>query len=56
MIKDINLPDIGDFGEVPVIEILVQAGDQVEAEQSLVTLERLLMESLRSRSRISWAV
>ncbi|WP_341772382.1 biotin/lipoyl-containing protein, partial [Burkholderia gladioli] len=31
--------DIGDFKEIPVIEVLVKAGDTVEKEQSLVTLE-----------------
>lgn len=36
---EITVPDIGDFGAVPVIEVLVQAGDTVEAGQSLVTLE-----------------
>jgi len=36
---DIAVPDIGDFGDVPVIEVLVATGDTVEAEQSLVTLE-----------------
>ena len=35
----IRVPDIGDFSEIPVIEILVAVGDSVEAEQSLVTLE-----------------
>jgi dihydrolipoamide dehydrogenase len=38
-IVEINVPDIGDFIDVPVIEVLVKAGDRVEAEQSLVTLE-----------------
>ena len=36
---DITIPDIGDFKDVPVIEILVKAGDTVEAEQPIVTLE-----------------
>ena len=36
---DITIPDIGDFTDVPVIEILVKAGDTVEAEQPIVTLE-----------------
>ena len=36
---DITIPDIGDFKDVPVIEILVKVGDTVEAEQPLVTLE-----------------
>ncbi len=33
------IPDLGDFDQVPVIELLVQPGDTVEAEQSLMTLE-----------------
>jgi pyruvate/2-oxoglutarate dehydrogenase complex dihydrolipoamide acyltransferase (E2) component len=36
---EVKVPDIGDFDEVPVIEILVKAGDSVKAEDSLVTLE-----------------
>jgi pyruvate dehydrogenase E2 component (dihydrolipoamide acetyltransferase) len=36
---DITIPDIGDFNDIPVIEILVKAGDTVEAEQPIVTLE-----------------
>ena len=35
----VKVPDIGDFTGVPVIEILVAVGDEVEAEQGLVTLE-----------------
>lgn len=35
----VQVPDIGDFDKVPVIEVLVSAGDTVEQEQSLVTLE-----------------
>ncbi len=37
--SEIKVPDIGDFDEVPVIEIHVSAGDEVEVEQPLVTLE-----------------
>lgn len=37
--QEIRVPDIGDFDQVPVIEILVSEGDAVEAEQSLITLE-----------------
>ena len=33
------MPDIGDFKEVPIIEILVKPGDTVKAEQPLITLE-----------------
>jgi pyruvate dehydrogenase E2 component (dihydrolipoyllysine-residue acetyltransferase) len=36
---DVTIPDIGDFKDVPIIEILVKAGDTVEAEQPIVTLE-----------------
>jgi len=36
---DIKVPDIGDFKEVAVIELLVKAGDTIKAEQSLVTVE-----------------
>ena len=35
----VTVPDIGDFADVPVIEILVAPGDVVAAEQPLVTLE-----------------
>ena len=37
--REIKVPDIGDFDKVPVIEVLVAPGDEVEQEQSLVTLE-----------------
>ena len=36
---EVNVPDIGDFGVVPIIEVHVSAGDQVNAEDPLVTLE-----------------
>lgn len=36
---EIRVPDIGDFSDVPVIEVLVAKGDRVEAEDGLVTLE-----------------
>src|SRR5690606_3184489 len=36
---DLTVPDIGDSGEVDVIEVLVQVGDTVEVEQSLITVE-----------------
>ncbi len=38
-IKEITVPDIGDFDAVDVIEVLVQPGDTIEAESSLITLE-----------------
>ncbi|RMG35060.1 MAG: dihydrolipoyllysine-residue acetyltransferase [Gammaproteobacteria bacterium] len=37
--KEIQLPDIGDFHDVEVIEILVSPGDRIEPDQSLITLE-----------------
>ena len=36
---EIKVPDIGDYKDIPVIEVLVKAGDQVEKEQSIVVLE-----------------
>ena len=36
---EVKVPDIGDFKDVPIIEILVKPGDAVKAEQSLMTLE-----------------
>ncbi len=38
-IKSIELPDIGDFDEVEVIEILVSVGDTIAADDSIMTLE-----------------
>ena len=38
-IIDIQVPDIGDFDEVAVIELLVKPGDTVKVEQSLITVE-----------------
>jgi len=36
---EVKVPDIGDFKEVAVIEVLVKPGDTVQAEQSLITVE-----------------
>ena len=36
---DVKVPDIGDFKDVPVIEVLVKPGDVVKVDQSLITLE-----------------
>jgi pyruvate dehydrogenase E2 component (dihydrolipoamide acetyltransferase) len=36
---EVSVPDIGDFKDVAVIEVLVKAGDTVAAEQSLITVE-----------------
>jgi len=36
---DVKVPDIGDFNDIPVIEVLVKPGDLVKVDQSLITLE-----------------
>ena len=36
---EVKVPDIGDFKDVPVIEVLVKPGDPVKAEDALITLE-----------------
>src|SRR5690349_25106568 len=36
---EVKVPDIGDFKDVEVIELLVKPGDRIAAEQSLVTVE-----------------
>ena len=36
---EVKVPDIGDFKDIPVIEVFVKAGDAVKVEDSLVTLE-----------------
>ncbi|MDQ2971737.1 MAG: dihydrolipoyl dehydrogenase [Pseudomonadota bacterium] len=36
---ELKVPGIGDFADVPVIEVLVKAGDKIEKDQSLLTLE-----------------
>ncbi len=38
-IKNVSVPDIGNYKDVPIIEVAVKAGDKVKAEQTLVTLE-----------------
>ena len=39
MIKNIYVPDIGDFDEVEIIEIHISIGEKIELDQSLITLE-----------------
>ncbi len=36
---DVKVPDIGDFGDVEIIEVAVSPGDRVQVEQGLITLE-----------------
>jgi pyruvate dehydrogenase E2 component (dihydrolipoamide acetyltransferase) len=38
-VVDIHVPDIGDFKDVVVIELMVKPGDSIAAEQSLITVE-----------------
>jgi pyruvate dehydrogenase E2 component (dihydrolipoamide acetyltransferase) len=38
-IQEVFVPDIGDFKEVEIVEVLVKAGDRVAPEQSLITVE-----------------
>jgi pyruvate dehydrogenase E2 component (dihydrolipoamide acetyltransferase) len=38
-LREVVVPDIGDFKNVPVIEVLVKPGDAIKAEDSLITLE-----------------
>jgi len=35
---EVKVPDIGDFKDVPVIELLVKPGDEIQKETALVTL------------------
>jgi pyruvate/2-oxoglutarate dehydrogenase complex dihydrolipoamide acyltransferase (E2) component len=37
MSKEVVVPDIGDFSDVPVIEVLVKAGDTIAQEDPLIT-------------------
>ncbi|PWF46789.1 biotin/lipoyl-containing protein, partial [Massilia glaciei] len=36
---EVNVPDIGDFKEVEVIELMVKPGDTIKVDQSLITVE-----------------
>src|SRR5215471_6192705 len=36
---DVKVPDIGDFKDVPIIEVLVKPGDRIATEAPLITLE-----------------
>ncbi|WP_416208240.1 dihydrolipoyl dehydrogenase [Halomonas sp.] len=38
-LEEIRVPDIGDFSDVPIIEVLVRAGDSIRAEDPLITVE-----------------
>ncbi len=51
---EVKVPDIGDFADVEIIEVLVAAGDQVNEEDPLITLEtdKATMEVPSSHSGI----
>ena len=38
-IIEVKVPDIGNFSDVPIIEVLVKPGDVIKAEEPLITLE-----------------
>ena len=38
-ITEVRVPDIGDFSDVPIIEVMVKPGDKIRREDPLVTLE-----------------
>ena len=39
MATEVKVPDIGDFNDVPIVEVHVKEGDVVNAEDPLITLE-----------------
>ena len=53
---DIKVPDIGDFDEVTVIEVLVKPGDSIKAEQSLITVPTAWACAFRRQSRFRYRV
>ena len=48
---EVKVPDIGDFKEVEVIELMVKVGDTIKVDQSLVTVESEVRVGL-ARSRV----
>ncbi len=54
MANEIRLPDIGDFKDVPIIEILVAPGQSVRKDETILTLERSGAAS-RNIGWIEWA-
>jgi pyruvate dehydrogenase E2 component (dihydrolipoamide acetyltransferase) len=53
-IVEVRVPDIGDFTDVDVIEVLVSAGDRVETDDPLITLEsdKATMDMARGAARV----
>ncbi len=54
----VHLPDVGDFHDIPVIEVLVAPGDRVEVEQTFLTLEsdKATMEIPVPQAGVVWEV
>ena len=53
----VTVPDIGDFSDVEIIEVLVAPGDAVQPEQPLLTLEsdKATMEIPSPSSGVAWS-
>ena len=47
---EVKVPDIGDFDEVSVIELLVKPGDTIKQTQSAVVLEKLIGQFMFSKA------
>ena len=54
---EVKVPDIGDFKDIPIIEVMVKPGDAVNAEEPLITLEsdKATMEVPAPRAGYVWA-
>jgi len=51
---DVKVPDIGDFKDVPIIEVLVQPSDRVKTEDPLITLESDKASMMCPRRSTAW--
>ena len=56
MTIEVKVPDIGDFKDVPVIEVHVQAGARVSAEDPLLTLESLALDGTLPAAKLGEAI
>jgi pyruvate dehydrogenase E2 component (dihydrolipoamide acetyltransferase) len=54
-LTEIKVPDIGDFSEVGVIEVLVKVGDTIKVEQSLITVESDKASMEIPPARLAWS-
>ena len=52
---DIVIPDLGDFENIEVIEVLVSAGDTVEREEGLITVEMIRRRWIFRQLRMVWS-